>query len=115
MIRDHLGSVRVTFSDIDKDAKISYLSEIQQENHYYPFGLNMEGPWSNYYSSEFANRYQYNSKELNSDVLLHDAVRNFDVQLGLNDYGARLYDPAIGRFTSVDRFAEKYSSYSRYF
>nr|MCB6593065.1 RHS repeat-associated core domain-containing protein [Bacteroides cellulosilyticus] len=30
------------------------------------------------------------------------------------DYGARHYDAAIGRFTTMDRFAEKYYSMSPY-
>jgi len=49
------------------------------------------------------NKYQYNGKEWNDDF-------------GLNwyDYGARFYDPAIGRFTTIDRFAEKYYSFAPY-
>ena len=47
------------------------------------------------------NRYRYNGKELNED-------------LGLYDYGARWYNPAIARFTSIDRFAAKYSFQTPY-
>jgi RHS repeat-associated protein len=49
------------------------------------------------------NNYLYNGKELQTD---------FD--LGLHDYGARYYDAAIGRFTTIDRFAEKYYSMNPY-
>ena len=45
------------------------------------------------------NRYRYNGKELNED-------------LGLYDYGARWYDPAIARFTSVDPLASEMPSWS---
>ena len=47
--------------------------------------------------------YKYNGKEL-------------DAKKGLNwyDYGARQYDAALGRFTTTDRFAEKYYSMSSY-
>ena len=47
--------------------------------------------------------YKYNGKEL-------------DAKKGLNwyDYGARHYDAALGRFTTNDRFAEKYHSLSPY-
>ena len=47
------------------------------------------------------NRYHYNGKELNED-------------LGLYDYGARWYDPAIARWASVDPLADSYASMSPY-
>jgi len=37
-----------------------------------------------------------------------------DFGLNLNYFGARYYDPAIGRFLSVDRFADKYPSHTPY-
>jgi RHS repeat-associated protein len=50
-----------------------------------------------------AQPYKYNGKEL-------------DNMNGLNwyDYGARHYDPTIGRFTTIDRFAEKFPWQSPY-
>ena len=47
--------------------------------------------------------YKYNGKE-------------WQDELGLNlyDYGARNYDPAIGRFFNLDRLSEKYESFSPY-
>jgi len=38
----------------------------------------------------------------------------FDDETGLNYGGARYYDPAIGRFTTIDRFASKEPSLSPY-
>jgi RHS repeat-associated protein len=114
VINDHLGNARVTFSDFNEDGKIQYLTEIMQENHYYPFGLNMEGLWTYGYGGSIANRFQYNGKERGDEIVLHDPVRDFDVEFGLYDYGARLYDPAIARFPSVDRLAEKYYYQSPY-
>ncbi|NJN34177.1 MAG: hypothetical protein HC817_07935 [Saprospiraceae bacterium] len=72
-------------------------ADIRQTNHYYPFGLNMEGNWTSRGGNGEGNKYQYNNKELNDDF-----------GLGWNDYGGRFYDAAVGRFPMVDRFAEKY-------
>ena len=82
-LKDHQGNVRVV-----ADAE----GNVEEINDYYPFGGLM--------SSTAANNsqpYKYNGKEL-------------DRKAGLNlyDYGARFYDPAIGRFTTNDRFAGKY-------
>jgi RHS repeat-associated protein len=106
-IKDHLGNARVTFADknnnniIDVTNSIS-TNEIIQENHYYAFGLNHEGTWLMNEAGK-DNCYQYNGKELNGD---HG--------LNWNDYGARWYDPSIGRFGTIDRFSEKYVSMNPY-
>ena len=49
------------------------------------------------------NKYLYNGKELSTDY-----------EINLYEYGARWYDPATSRFTSIDRFAEKYAFQSPY-
>ena len=86
-MKDHLGNARVTYSDGNNDGVIA-VADIKQINHYYPFGMNMEGNWN---GAAGSNKYQYNGKEWNDDF-----------GLGLNDYGFRMYDPAIGRFPMVD-------------
>lgn len=105
-IRDHLGNTRLMFSDKNADGKIDITTtastEVLQENHYYPFGMNMSGSWQD----DAAARnypYQYNGKELNEDF-----------GLGWNDYGARWYDASLGRFSTIDRFGEKYTSLNGY-
>ena len=104
VLRDHLGNGRVYFSDHNEDSKITVgglESEILQENHYYPFGLNMEGNW--YPQQPVRNGYQYNGKELNEEF-----------GLNWNDYGARWYEPAICRFTGVDPIADQFAYVSTY-
>ena len=43
VLRDHLGNTRVTFGNANNDG-VLVVSDIKQINHFYPFGLNMEGP-----------------------------------------------------------------------
>ena len=76
------------------------VADIKQINHYYPFGMNMEGNWN---GAAGSNKYQYNGKEWNDDF-----------GLGLNDYGARFYDPAVARWTAVDPLSEIYGSSTPY-
>ena len=103
---NNLGNTRVTFKDKNNDALIEYssvdpsINEVSQINHYYPFGLNMERPG---FGAQGANKYQYNSKELNSDF-----------GLNWNDYGARFYDAAVARWGSVDIISVFYPSTSSY-
>ncbi|MCI5055274.1 MAG: RHS repeat-associated core domain-containing protein [Flavobacteriales bacterium] len=101
-IKDHLGNTRVLFADIDNNNKIDPNTELLQEKHYYPFGLTMEGNWD-VVSGTSENKYQYSGKELNDEN-----------GLSWMDYGARWYDPAIGRWNSVDPLAEEFISYSPY-
>ncbi|MGV0829350.1 DUF6443 domain-containing protein [Empedobacter brevis] len=111
-LTDHLGNVRVSYAWDDVNSKLKTVNE----DHYYPFGLQHRG-----YNkppvditirererveigvgigntSGSANyKYKYNGKELQEE-------------LGLNiyDYGARNYDPALGRWFNIDPLAEKY-------
>ena len=86
-LKDHQGNNRVV---------INQSGTVEETNHYYPFG-GVFGTTGN------TQPYKYNGKE-------------FDNKKGLNwyDYGARHYDTALGRFTTNDRFAEKYYSMSPY-
>jgi RHS repeat-associated protein len=73
---------------------------IVQENHYYPFGMNLVGIEKEG-QPEFM--FQYNGKEKQEEF-------------GLNwmDYGARFYDSQLGRWHAVDPLAEKYMPLSPY-
>jgi len=70
--------------------------------NYYPFGLLHEG-YNQDNSQAVDYKYGYNAKE-------------FQDELGLNmsDYGARNYDPALGRWMNIDAMSEKYYPISPY-
>ncbi|GHU89921.1 hypothetical protein FACS1894155_07600 [Bacteroidia bacterium] len=89
-LKDHLGNTRVVLNQSGTAVQV---------NNYYPFGLSMWETSSNQNNQP----YKYNGKELDK---MHG--------LNLYDYGARMYDPAIGRFTTMDPLAEKYYSVSPY-
>jgi RHS repeat-associated protein len=99
-IKDHLGNARVTFSDFNDDGYVNTSLDVKQINHFYPFGLNMEGNWN---GASGAFKYQYNGKELNEDF-----------GLNWNDYGARFYDAAVGKWWNVDPLSEKMRRHSPY-
>ena len=86
-LKDHQGNNRVV---------ISQSGTVEETSHYYPFG-------GTFASAGNVQPYKYNGKE-------------YDSKKGLNwyDYGARHYDAALGRFTTNDRFSEKYHSLSPY-
>lgn len=117
---DHLGNTRLSYA---RDLQNPNVLKILEENHYYPFGLKH----TNYNSDllvhreyrgalgikdpetpqpfipVLSNNYKYNGKE-------------FQGELGLNfyDYGARNYDPALGRWMNIDPLAEMGRRYSPY-
>jgi RHS repeat-associated protein len=100
-ITDHLGNLVVLFEDKDNDGIIVTESmttdpeevEVLQRHLYYPFGLHFEGNWTDPQDGD--NPYRYNGKEQVNKL-----------GLGWYAYGFRYYDPAIGRFPSVDPLAD---------
>ena len=81
-ITDHLGNVRYSFK---QDADSRSVQRLQEVN-YYAFGLKKVVAASQ-------NKYLYNNKELQEEL------ENYD-------YGARFYDPVIGRWNGPDVLSE---------
>lgn len=76
--------------------------------NYYPFGMKWETPvidqnGNSLEESGVETSYTYNGKELVDDL-----------DINLHDYGARYYDPAIARFTTIDPVAEAASGWTPY-
>ncbi len=90
-LKDHLGNVRATFSNNNGTATLL------QADSYYPFGYKMPGLS---YQNGAENKFTYNGKELEDEF-----------GLDWYHYGARYYDPAVGRWWSVDPLDEFMSPY----
>lgn len=112
---DHLGNVRLSYTQDPKTGALSILDE----DHYYPFGLRHEvyvPPLAKNFTFNLSEHtldinfvketeylYKYNGKELQDEL-----------NLNLYDYGWRNYDPALGRWFNVDPLAEEFYGASPY-
>ena len=98
-ITDHLGSVRAITN--------ASTGNVVETSDFLPFGTR----WSQTSGSssatltDAANRWRYSGKEEQKAI---------NSSLPLIDYGARMYDPTIARWMSVDPMAEKYYPMSPY-
>ncbi len=107
-LNNHLGNVLVTISDkrkavdSDADSDIDYYdADVVSANDYYPFGMMMPG--RKYNSGKY--RYGFNGKENDNEV---------KGEGNSIDFGARVYDPRVGRFLSLDPFSQVFPGNSPY-
>ena len=122
-LRDHLGSVR---SVIDGDT-----GAVVETNDYYPFGKRIQvtapvsepvegsqyasdpavapvaqaAPATSVVTTSSPNRWHFSGKESQSFL---------NASIPLLDFGARMYNPAIARWTAADPLSEKYYGISLY-
>ena len=119
-LRDHLGSVR---SVIDGDT-----GTVVETSDYYPFGKRIQvtapvsepvggsqhasepavapvAPATSVASTSSPNRWHFSGKEDQSFL---------NAGIPLLDFGARMYNPAIARWTAADPLSEKYHGISPY-
>jgi RHS repeat-associated protein len=90
-LNDHLGNVRVVFSDWKKPG----FKSVEAAYEYYPFGMMLQKLESQVY------RFGFNGKE-NDD------------ETGWQDYGMRMYNPNLARFFRVDPITSKYPELTPY-
>src|SRR5690554_3795886 len=100
--KDHLGNNRLTYADLDGDGEVTP-GEIIEENNYYPFGLRHKGYNELATENPSGFKYKFGGKELNDEL-------GFEVY----DFGARNYDPALGRWMNIDPLAEEMRRFSPY-
>ena len=103
-LTDHLGNVRATFKTVegyDSDTHTSvYGATLIQADDYYPFGLKMPD-YSYIAGGAEENKFTYNGKELEDEF-----------GLDWYHYGARFYDPVVGRWWAIDPLDEFSSVYN---
>lgn len=95
-LKDHLGNVRITFTDLNNNHVIT-TNEIIEESNYDPFGMKHMGYNTTTLSigSGLAQKLEYNGKE-------YEEASDYN----MNEMDWRHYDPAIGRFNSIDKLSE---------
>jgi RHS repeat-associated protein len=94
---------RKTGTDENSDGLIEYYNaDVVSAQDYYPFGALMPGRRS---GEDGKYRYGYNGKENDNEV---KGAGN------QQDYGARVYDPRLGRFLSTDPLSKSFPWYSPY-
>ncbi len=108
-LKDHLGNVVAVVSDLlldvdhDEDEEVDYhQAEVWSLQDYEPFGSLLPG--RNYSSSSYD--YGFNGKRKDDEI--HGATGTS------YDFGARLYDPRVGRWLSLDPDRGRYPSHSPY-
>ncbi len=84
-VRDHLGNVRVVFDSQGR---------VRQLNNYTPFGMEYGESAGNQASVGYQD-YKFGGKELD---------RRFELKW--YNFGARMYDPSLGRWTTIDQLCE---------
>jgi len=97
-LKDHLGNTRITTTWDPADAT-QLTPKNAQHTDYYAFGYTIQSLMGTIPFPK--NEYLYNGKELQEET-------------GLYDYGARFYDPVIGRWNAVDPMTMLYPSYTPY-
>jgi RHS repeat-associated protein len=107
-LSNHLGNVLVTVSD--KKLAVSangttidyYTADVVTASDYFPFGSQMPGRKFSQPNSSY--RYGFNGKEQDKET----------TGTSTYDYGFRIYNPALGRFLSVDPLTKTYPALTPY-
>ncbi|WP_223129341.1 RHS repeat domain-containing protein [Sinomicrobium weinanense] len=101
--KDHLGNIRLSYANIGTTSAPQL--EVIEESNYYPFGLKHRGynPQTSPLGNSVAQRWKFGGKELDESL-----------GLGTYDFGARNYNPELGRWMNIDPLAEDMRKHSPY-
>jgi len=103
--KDHIGNVRLSYTDLNNDGAINSSTEIIEESNFYPFGLKQNG-------------YNLNNLGLGSGVAqqwkFQGQERQEDLDLKWDSFKWRNSDASLGRFFSTDPLSESYVHNSPY-
>lgn len=94
--KDHLGNVRLSYTDNNNDGVIQTdgtNSEIIEESNYYPFGLKHKGYNGNINGVQ--HKYDYQGQE-----------NNLSLGYNMHEFELRHYDAALGRFVTTDPYEQ---------
>jgi RHS repeat-associated protein len=113
-LSNHLGNVVAVISDKKLGMNTTaptggafppatyFTADVRSAGDYYSFGMEMTGRIFN--TSDY--RYGFNGKENDPEVV--------GTGQGTQDYGMRIYNPAIGKFLSVDPITREYPELTPY-
>ncbi|WP_281336235.1 DUF6443 domain-containing protein [Flavobacterium eburneipallidum] len=101
--KDDTNTSSETYFYVDEVSMTKGALQIIEENNYYPFGLKHKDSNNVVTSTNPARKYMFNGKEFQKEL-----------ELNMYDYGARNYDPALGRWMNIDPHSENYYSISPY-
>ncbi len=105
-LSNHLGNVLVTITDKKTGVSTNgttidnFIADVSSANDYYPFGMGM--PNRKFSTDKY--RYGFNGKEVDGET---SSTTTYD-------YGFRIYNPALGKFLSVDPLTKSYPWYTPY-
>ena len=92
-----------TYTTMTPDGDVDYyIADVVSQSDYYPFGMMMPGRNDN--TPEY--RYGYNGMEKDDEVTEQSGTSY--------DFGARFYNPRVGRWLSVDPVSRKQPGWSPY-
>ncbi len=104
--KDHLGNVRAVIGDLKVPPvapATNFTLNVKEINNYFPYGMKINS--RSYTDPSYSHRYGFNG--MPEDNELKGEGNSLD-------FGARFYDPRVGRFLSLDPLYNKYPNLSPY-